>query len=82
MLSAPTFPSSKALSAAAELDRVKLVSIPEAEFGLKYGLLIKERRYFPSLSWTEKVSDLCQLYPHHSVRNELREVLEEARKVL
>lgn len=33
--------------AAAGVERVKLVSdVLEAEFGLKYGLLIKERRYF------------------------------------
>lgn len=33
--------------AAAGVDKVKLVSdVLEAEFGLKYGLLIKERRYF------------------------------------
>ena len=72
--------------AAAGVGRVKLVSdVVEAEFGIKYGVLIKERRYFRravfivdregNLTYVDYIPILGQ-EPNYA------EVLEEARKVL
>jgi len=72
--------------AAAGVDKVKLVSdVLEAEFGLKYGLLIKERRFFRravfivdregKLTYVDYIPILGQ-EPNYA------EVLEEAKKAL
>lgn len=72
--------------AAAGVDRVKLVSdVLEAEFGLKYGLLIKERRYFRRAVFIvdrEGKLTYVNYIPILGQEPNYAEVLEEAKKAL
>ena len=72
--------------AAAGVDRVKLVSdVLEAEFGLKYGLLIKERRFFRRAVFIvdrEGKLTYVNYIPILGQEPDYAEVLEEARKAL
>ena len=72
--------------AAAGVDRVKLVSdVLEAEFGLKYGLLIKERRYFRRAVFiVDRAGKLTYVnyIPILGQEPDYAEVLEEAKKAL
>jgi len=71
---------------AAGVDRVKLVSdVLETEFGLKYGLLIKERRFFRRAVFIvnrEGKLTYVNYLPILGQEPNYAEVLEEAKKVL
>ena len=72
--------------AAAGVDRVKLVSdVLEADFGLKYGLLIKERRFFRRAVFIvdrEGKLTYVNYIPILGQEPDYAEVLEEAKKAL
>jgi thiol peroxidase len=72
--------------AAAGVERVKLVSdVVDAEFGLKYGVLIKERRYFRRAVFiVDRAGKLTYVnyIPILGQEPDYAEVLEEAQKVL
>src|SRR5215475_8563934 len=71
---------------AAGVDRVKLVSdVLETEFGLKYGLLIKERRFFRRAVFIvnrEGKLTYVNYLPILGQEPNYAEVLEEAKKIL
>jgi thioredoxin-dependent peroxiredoxin len=71
---------------AAGVDRVKLVSdVVEADFGVKYGTLIKERRYLRrSVFIVDRTGKLTYVayMPHLGVEPNYAEVLEAARAAL
>jgi len=72
--------------AAAGVDKVKLVSdVIEAEFGIKYGLLIRERRYLRRAVFIvdrEGKLTYVSYMPVLSQQPDYGEVIEEARKAL
>ena len=62
--------------AAAGVDKIKLVSdVIYAEFGEKYGVLIKERRYFRRAVFIvgrDRQIDLCEVYARARTATRLR----------
>jgi len=71
---------------AAGIDKVKVVSdVLEAEFGVKYGLLVKERRYLRRAVFiVDKNGKLTYVayMPSNSVEPNYAEVIEAAKAVL